>query len=160
MRYINFYTDLNTFQCSSGPDFALINGHEQEAGGGCCLLGATLSHCDTPTMVVQYVQRILSVAVRRAAAAMRASRSKQTKSCQRELIPSNAFPTIMCQYLAPDKKNAPDDFHFIASPRKKIKHDLNLPLHIPEPLSMTRAAISSSSAMVSYWIVCRSCVQK
>lgn len=91
MRYINFYTDLNIFQCSSGPDFAPINGHEREAGEGCCLLGAALSHCDAPTMAVQYVQRILSVAVRRAAAAIRASRSKQTKSCQR-LIPSNALP--------------------------------------------------------------------
>lgn len=27
---------------------------------------------------------------------------------------------------------------------------LNLPLHIPEPLSMTRAAISSSSAMIAF----------
>ena len=35
MRYINFYTDLNIFQCSSGPDFAQINGHEtrREAEG-------------------------------------------------------------------------------------------------------------------------------
>jgi hypothetical protein len=29
---------------------------------------------------------------------------------------------------------------------------LSIPLHIPEPLSMTRAAISSSSAMVSVYV--------
>lgn len=34
----------------------------------------------------------------------------------------------------------------VSTPRRQL---INLPLHIPEPLSMTRAAISSSSAMVA-----------
>ena len=76
------------------------------------------------------------------AAVLSASLPRYNKSVQ-----SSNAPT-MCRL---DKKYARTQRAFtlassVGTPRRQL---INLPLHIPEPLSMTRAAISSSSAMVA-----------
>ena len=61
--------------------------------------------------------------------------------------------------VSPDKKYEAFTLASSVSSTPRRRH-INLPLHIPEPLSMTRAAISSSSAMVAWGVLVAAELQK
>lgn len=64
---------------------------------------------------------------------------------------TSQFSPAMPPRCAGSTKNMPGRNGLSPCRRRSVHHanNVNLPLHIPEPLSMTRAAISSSSAMVA-----------
>ena len=136
------YTATNIYQCS-GPDFRLRL--KRPRADTVSLVRSFLpSKDEAPTHGPwrQTCQRGRRCAGAGDAAVLSASLPRYNKSVQ-----SSNAPT-MCRL---DKKYARTQRAFtlassVSTPRRQL---INLPLHIPEPLSMTRAAISSSSAMVA-----------
>ena len=139
------YTATNIYQCS-GPDFRLRlkrpPGRRRYRSSGRSSFLPSKDEAPTHGPWRQTCQRGRRCAGAGDAAVLSASLPRYNKSVQ-----SSNAPT-MCR---PDKKYARTQRAFtlpssVSTPRRQL---INLPLHIPEPLSMTRAAISSSSAMVA-----------
>lgn len=140
------YTDTNIYQCS-GPDFRLRLKRPRGGYGIARPVVRRSSRPKTRRRPMDHGGRHAREVGDAPVPAMRPFSPLAFLPRYNKSVQSSNAPT-MCRL---DKKYARTQRAFtlassVGTPRRQL---INLPLHIPEPLSMTRAAISSSSAMVA-----------